>query len=381
MKAFSLYTPTKIYFGAGTWKKSLQAVAEMLQGNVMVVTTGRSLIRLGYLPALLEELKQLREGRECLVYSNIHANPKLAEVEEAVALGKEAQIDTVIGFGGGSAMDAAKAVAAGIGSPHPVAELLLKGIAPSAETPRIIAMPTTAGTGSELSKGAILSSPEHHIKTGIRGEHIYPAVAIVDSTFTWQVPRRVTVETGFDVLAHAIESYVSRKATDFSRLLSERAIRIVGDCLPALLETPDQHEARDVMSYASMLMGINLGNVGTALPHRMQYPVGANTDTSHGAGLMALYPAWLRHEYDAAPEKIQRVIRVLTGTDYSDKVSCCSAMDAFLERLGERRNLQELGLRPEQAASLAAQVTGNIQNDRAASEPDVLAKIYSEAMQ
>ena len=379
MEAFSFSLPTRIYFGAGTWREALQKEQDALQGNVLVVSTGRSLVRLGYLPAFLAELEKLRGGRSVLVYDSISANPKLHEVEEAVALGKEAGVDTVIGFGGGSAMDAAKAAAAGIGSTHSVRELLLDGIAPSAETPRIYAVPTTAGTGSELSRGAILSSPEDGVKTGIRGEHIAPAVAIVDSSFTWQIPPCTTAETGFDVFAHAIESYVSQRSNDMSRMLSERVLALVGERLPRLMKMPDDHKARDAMSYASLLMGSNLANVGTALPHRMQYPVGAHTDTSHGAGLLALYPAWLRYEHAASPARVERAMSILSNHVCRGWKDCEAALARFLTELGVRQSLHALGI-TETPEALAAEVTGAIERDPAAADHDLLSKIYAESM-
>ena len=379
MEAFSFYLPTRIYFGAGIWREALQKERAALQGNVLIVSTGRSLVRLGYLPALVAEIQKLRGGRDILVFDGVSANPKLHEVERAVALGKEADIDTVIGFGGGSAMDAAKAAAAGIGSEHSVRDLLLGGIAPSARTPSIYAIPTTAGTGSELSRGAILSSPEDGVKTGIRGEQIAPAVAIVDSSFTWQVPLRTTAETGFDVFAHAMESYVSRRSNDASRMLSERVLALVGVHLPRLMERPEDHEARDAMSYASLLMGSNLANVGTALPHRMQYPVGAHTDTSHGAGLLALYPAWLRHEHAASAARVERAMSILSGHACRGLADCETALSAFFAALGVRQGLRALGVTAA-PGELAGEVTGTIDRDPAAAEPDILSKIYAESM-
>ena len=126
------------------------------------------------------------------------------------------------------------------------------------------------------------------------------------------------METGFDVLAHGAESYLAVKANPFSEMLSEKAIRIAGECLPILWNQPAHPEAREKMCFASMLMGMNLANVGTCLPHRMQYPVGAATDTSHAAGLLALYPAWIRYEYDVNQEKVRDIVQWLTGNRPQD---------------------------------------------------------------
>lgn len=381
MESWMFHTPTKIYFGRNQCQQALEKEKALWQGNLMVVSTGRSLYRLGYLGRLLDWLQVLRGGRKPIVFDSISANPRLEEIQRGVALGRSENVDVVLGFGGGSAMDAAKAIAAGLGTEEPVERLLLEGIAPTADTPPIVAIPTTAGTGSELSKGAIISDLHRGIKTGIRGEHICPALAIVDPSFTDQIPRQTTMETGFDVLAHATESLVSRKATPFSRMLSREAIRIVGKALPQLAGNLGNTEARDQMSYASTLMGINLGNVGTALPHRLQYPIGAHTDTSHGAGLMALYPAWLAHEYEYAGGLLEQAMMDLTGQPCHGQQEVSSAFERFMARLKVRKSLRELGIAPDDAAKLAQEVTGNIANDSAAAEAGIIEKIYAESME
>ena len=239
-----------------------------------------------------------------------------------------------------------------------------------------MAIPTTAGTGSELSKAAIITDEEQGKKGGIRGAALYPSAAIVDSAFTETIPFRVTMDTGFDVLAHAIETYISKAATPFTEMLSEQAIKIVGEYLPRLAGNLDDAEARKKMSFASMIMGINLGNASTCLPHRMQYPVGAHTDTSHGAGLAVMYPTWIKYEYEYSREKTEHIFHLLLNE------SCCSGerafelMSGFLDKLQIYQPLRELGITQEMTAAMAAEVTGNIHNDPAADEHDIIRKIY-----
>ena len=295
MQNIKLNIPTKIYFGEGIVENTLESEKAILGNDVLIITTGGSLARLGHIDKLSEKLKGILPG-EVSIYDKISQNPDISEVAEAVAVGKEKKVTSVIGFGGGSAMDAAKATAVGIGSDIPVEKFLYESIEPGPETLPIIAIPTTAGTGSELSKGAIISSREKGIKTGIRGMAVLPKLAIVDPVYTWSVPLNVTMETGFDVFAHAAESFCSANANMFSEMLSETAIKTAGDSLRRLKADLDDHEARGRISYASMIMGLNLLNIGNCLPHRMQYPVGSATGTSHAAGLIALYPSWIGNE-------------------------------------------------------------------------------------
>lgn len=376
MSLYQLNIPTRIYYGRDILQEVLVKEKERFRGNVLIVTTGRSLIRLGYLERLQNAIESMENVTGVHVFACISANPRLSEVKEGVCLGKEKNIDVVIGFGGGSALDAAKAIAAGIGNDESVEEYFYEGKEPGKETLPVIAIPTTAGTGSELSKAAIITDDVKKIKGGIRGNAMYPVLAIVDSTFTESVPKHITMETGFDVLAHAIESYVSKVSSPYTEMLSEQAIRLVGKYLPRLAENLNDVEAREQMSFASMIMGINLGNASTALPHRMQYPLGAHTDTSHGAGLAALFPSWVHYEVKYSPEKMRQVVKLLSGMEQTDIEKCISE---FIKTLELPCSLRELGVKEEQLVQMTAEVTGNIKNDPAAQEDDIILKIYKEA--
>ncbi len=378
MRAFCMEIPTKIYFGRKTWRQALEKEKSILGGRVLVVTTGGSLRRLGYIEELETMLKGLEE--EVCFYDKVSPNPELAEIKEAVTLGKECGAASVIGFGGGSAIDAAKAAAAGLVCGEPIDSYYFNGNEPEASLP-VIAIPTTAGTGSELSKGAIISDAKSQLKKGIRGTNLYPKAAIVDSYFTEHIPFKVTMETGFDVFAHAIESFISVKASQFSEMLSLEAVRLTGDNLRRLMDNLDDIKARENMSYASMIMGINLGNTGTALPHRLQYPVGAVTGTGHGAGLLALYPAWLGIEYKHSAGKMDRVASILSGKDCHGEEESLGEFMKFIEKLSVRQNLKDLGINEDMIGCLAQRVSGNMKNDPAFREADVIQKIYRQSYQ
>ena len=195
MKDFEFALSTKIYFGTSIIEETIQKERKHFAGRVLIVTSGKSLIKYGYLPKLISMIENLPDTEKVIVYDKITQNPKLAEVQEAIALGKKEHVQTVIGFGGGSSIDAAKATAIGIVSDKDIETYLLHGIKPQRDVLPVIAVPTTAGTGSELSKGAIISSPVHHIKAGIRSEKLLPSIAIVDAAYTWTVPERITIET------------------------------------------------------------------------------------------------------------------------------------------------------------------------------------------
>lgn len=376
MEPYQLNIPTKVYFGREIWREAIKYLGDFFSGKILIVTTGRSLERLGYVEELVKEIKACPFTEHVEVFDSVSANPRISEVKEGIQTGKAMKADVIVGFGGGSAMDAAKAVAAGTGSDTDIEEFFYGGKEPGRDTLPIIAIPTTAGTGSELSKAAIITDEVNKKKKGIRGTALYPQIAIVDSVFTESMPFHVTMETGFDVFAHGIESYLSLAGSPYTRMQSEYAIQTVGQYLPRLSVDLGDREAREKMSFASMIMGINLGNAGTCLPHRLQYPLGAHTDTSHGAGLAALFPAWLTCEYGYAPERIERGVSLLCGEDIYGKKKCVNKICCFIKKLGLPVSLKELGVQAEKLGVMASEVTGNIKNDPMGQENGILLKLY-----
>lgn len=380
MKGFTLELSTRIYFGNYNVEEALKKESKWLTGNIMIVTTGRSLIKFGYLYELKKILDNLLDVEEIVIFDNISANPKLEEIEEAVKIGMDRRVKSIIGFGGGSAIDAAKAAAVGIGTSEKLERFLLEGIEPSGNTLPIIAIPTTAGSGSELSKGAIISSHTYHMKGGIRGAAILPKAAIVNPVYTWTIPLGITMETGFDALAHAIESYMAVKANSWSNMISEKTIKTVGKNLLLLMENIENHEAREAMSYASMIVGINLANVGTCLPHRMQYAVGAKTDTSHAAGISALYPAWIQRQYEVSENKVKDIMYWLTGKKILSGKDAREEMAEFMRKISVLKTLTDLGIKKEDLPELTKQVTGDISNDRLSKQKDIISSIYYDSL-
>lgn len=361
---------TRTYFGNKCVKDALDKEKELIGDRTLIITTSSAIKKIGFLDELISFLEC-----EVFVYDHIRANPDVSEIREAIVLGKQNTVSSVIGFGGGSAMDAAKAVAMGIVSDLDIEEYLVKGLKLPENTLPIIAIPTTSGTGSELSKGAIISSREKRIKAGIRGEKLTPTVAIIDPTYTFSLPMNVTMESGFDVFAHAAESYCAVKANPFSEMLSEKAIKIVGECLPRLVLDLRNQESREQMSFASHIMGYNLKNVGNCLPHRLQYPIGAENGKSHGAGLIALYPAWIKYEANVNYERVDTILNWL-GCDTGEPED---RIRGWLEKVGISRTITDLGNKLS-AKKLAEMVTGNLENDRLANTEGIIETLYKESM-
>lgn len=325
-----------------------------------------------------------KTGLKFDIFDGITPNPKTEEITKGVEIVKANGCQVIVGLGGGSALDAAKAIALAAGSGVSIEDYFWKSLDPQRALPTI-AVPTTAGTGSELSRTAILTDTKNKIKKAIRGDALLPKVAIVDPELTLSVPPDVTAETGFDVLAHAIETYVSRRAQPITELFSERAIHIVSQNLARCVYHGSDLKARSAMSFASLLMGFNLVNSSNCLPHRLQYPVGALTDTSHGRGLAALYPTWMRRTYRYSPDKFARIASLMKkdvkGTTLTKAAEQgVEAVEELLRDIHLPIHLRDLGVKPTDSTFLASQVCGDLSADPGEAEEADIIDIYQKAM-
>lgn len=379
IESFSLFVPTKIYFGRRIFNKALHEERQLLRGSVMLVTSP-GMQKRGMIKSVISVIEEVASDTRIEVFSGITANPKVNEINEGINESLAANANTIIGFGGGSALDAAKAIAVGAGEKTFIDDYFFNGKVPGVQTLPVIAVPTTSGTGSELSKSAIVSCPERQMKGGVRGEAMYPRIAIVDPSLTDALPHKETMETGFDVFCHAVESYVSHAANPFTLALSEQALHLVSKYLPVLAKDLSNNEARDYMAYASMIMGINLGNASTALPHRMQYPIGALTDTSHAIGLAMLYPAWFSRAYADAQVKFDAIGSILKGELCTGRESVLHELLSFMKATCGLPQLNDIGFSLDDATKLTSMVNGNIALDPTRGLDNAIETIYRTAL-
>ncbi|WP_182869287.1 iron-containing alcohol dehydrogenase [Rhodopirellula sp. JC639] len=207
---FGFHVPTKLFFGAGTFQRAGEVTAS-LGKRVFVVTGCSAMDRLGLSERLLDDLNQhsLSVRRCC----GLELSPTTTDIDRGAAEARNYRAEVIVALGGGSVLDCAKAIAGVAASRRPAADFLYKRTEVDSKALPSVCIPTTAGTGSELNRSAIIRDPEKSLKDGIRSDYLFPRVALVDPELTWTVPKLVTAQTGFDILAHAIESYVSPKRT------------------------------------------------------------------------------------------------------------------------------------------------------------------------
>lgn len=378
---FQIDAPTRIRFGWGVRRDFVDLAENTGARRVLFIVSERALA-CAPVTALREALRD--RNIETFSFDDVQPNPRTQAVDACAQEYASAGIDHLVGIGGGSALDQAKATAMALATGKSMSELLgLKERLPKRSN-LLTLMPTTSGTGAEVSWGAIMTDQETGVKTGLRGRTLAADYAYIDPELTVTAPLDVTMITGFDVLTHALETYLSRKASPYTEGLSRQAIEIVFTRLVRLKADLGDAESRSAMAYASMLMGINLGLSTTCLPHRLQYPLGAATDTSHAEGLASLYPAWLAATRPFAEEKLARCagwIGVGDGENQSsDAKAFQSALIAFMGQIDMRRTMTQLGVNRDMALEFVGRVTGNLSTDPGETSTDALRDIYLRSL-
>jgi alcohol dehydrogenase class IV len=303
---FEFATADRIIFGPGAVAE-LGPIARAI-GRRAFVATGKDKMRHA---AVINDLEGA--GLRCTLFG-VAGEPTVDLVREGAGLFKSAECELLIAIGGGSVIDAGKAVAALAANPGDVLDYLeVIGKAqpiPHAPFP-MIAVPTTAGTGSEVTRNAVLGSPEHRVKASLRSPLMLPKIAIVDPQLTVGLPPGITASTGLDALTQLIEPYVCLKANPMTDAFCLDGLRAVKRSLEAAYKNGCDAVARAGMSYASLLGGLALANAGLGVVHGFAAPIGGMFDAPHGAICAAILPYGM--EANIRVERYREIARILTG--------------------------------------------------------------------
>ena len=294
-----ILSPARVLFGPGSSYR-LGEEACRLGKRALVVTGRRSLTVSGNMQRIVTPLRQA--GLESVFFSQVSAEPTVDIVDQARKLAQEEQCEMVIGVGGGSVLDVAKATAG-----------LFREEAPTRDyhagreitTPRLpwIAVPTTAGSGSEVTNNAVLINPHSSLKASIRNDAWIADVAIVDPIFSMVMPKKLTAQTGLDALTHAIESYTSRWANPFSDALSEKAVLLIMQNIYTAYQLGRSREAREKMMLGSLMAGITLNQVRGGAVHALSHSIGLKYGLAHGLVCGVLLPYVMEFNYPRVVEK------------------------------------------------------------------------------
>lgn len=296
-------------------------------GNKAFIVTGRHVAvsdMMKQLTALLDE-----NGIDCVIFDGITGEPTDTMIEKGVEMLKSSGCDFIIGIGGGSPLDSAKAIAAMAVNEGSIADYNGKEI--TGEILPLAAIPTTAGTGSEATKFTVITDSEKGIKMLLKGEVLVPKLAIVDSSFTVGAPKSVTSATGLDALTHAVEAYTSRKAFSMTDTLAVSAVKRIMKYLPIAYREPDNSLAREQMSIAALEAGICINNSSVTIVHGMSRPIGALFHVPHGMSNAMLLKECLSFAVSGAYEKFANLGRE-TGVA-SDSDSDETSAEKFIDSL------------------------------------------------
>jgi len=392
---WTFQTAGEIVFGCGAAGRLGRLTRAMGYGSTLIVTD-ESLRKAGAVDRVTTALSSADVKSE--IFAEGEPEPSIVTAEAAIAAAKRFQPDCVIGLGGGSNMDVAKIVALVTAHGGHPSNYFGPNKVPGPVAP-VSCVPTTAGTGSEVSHSAVLTDTENRVKVSTLSKYLRPRLAVVDPELTLTCPAHVTAESGIDALTHAIEAYTVRDnpqlgtTADSAELptyhgkhplgdaLAERAIALVGQHLVTAVRDPENLAAREGMSLAATLAGMAFSNCGVALVHALEYPIGGATGCAHGAGNGLLLPHVVRFNLPERRESIARVAELL-GRDTADlslDQAAHVAIEAVVElqkAIGIPLTLREFGAKETQLSEWAAR-TYEIKrllaiNPRKATEQDLL---------
>ncbi|EDM44504.1 Iron-containing alcohol dehydrogenase [unidentified eubacterium SCB49] len=334
----------------------------------------------------LDLVTTLLEENAYTIYDNVAPEPEMAVVEECKKAFLKSNNDSIIAVGGGSVMDTAKIMAVYAAYDGPLSNLFGEGNVPGRNTP-IIVIPTTAGTGSEVTNIGILSDTEAQVKKGIVSNHLLVDVAIVDPIMTISCPKKITAASGIDALVHAIEAYLSNNANHITDALALRSMKLIINNLPKAYAQPSNMDARENMAMGSLLAGMAFGNAGVGAVHALAYPLGGRFHISHGVSNSLLLPYVMEWNKMACVERFRDIAEAFDES--LDHKTDEQAADLVIKRLHKICNDVEIPMKIrsfdipesilEELAADAIKIERLLRNNpRTLSEQDILA-IYKSA--
>lgn len=383
MQSFTVTQPTRLQFGPGTVKELGKTIKDF-KGSKVLLVVDPGLVKAGLLERLTAPLDQ--EGIPFTVYDAIDPEPGLRLADKGCAVAQKAGCDCVVGAGGGSAMDVAKAVSVLLTNGGKAVDYLGLGLIKKPGVPKIM-VPSSAGTGAEVTFTAVFINEETGSKGGMNGDPLYPDAAILDPELTLSLPADVTAYTGIDALTHALEAYTSTQAHAVSEMYSLEAVDLIARHLPAACADGGNLAARSAMLMGSLLGGKALATAGVGLVHAMAYPMGGMFGIPHGLANAVLLPYVVQYNLPGNFEKFALLAEALgqntEGLSRRDAaVLCVEALYDLNADVGIPATLQELDIPFDQIpemAEIALTVTRPVENNpRRPSLADVIA-VYERA--
>jgi len=381
MEPFAYFQPTEIRFGCGRLAEVGEVVARY-GSRCLVVTVPMT----DYVRPLMERITAhlTTAGVAVAHFDGVVPNPTTDCVTAGATLAKAFKADVILGVGGGSSMDTAKAIAVEATHPGTCWDYLFFKTPPTTKTLPVIAVSTTSGTGSQVTQVAVVTETATKTKSALYNSLLYPRVAIVDPELVVSLPPHVTASTGFDVFTHAFESYLHVGGSPYTDLLALAAIRLVVDYLPRAVDNGADLDAREHMAWADTLAGLCIANAGVTLPHGIGMTIGGQCpQIMHGESLAVTYPEFTRYTFPCAVERFAAVGRIFNPalaklSDEKAAEGSCQEVDKFLQRIGMWLSLKGLGASEEDVVAIAdhSQVLPDYKNNpRVATRDEIFAML------
>ena len=373
------------YFGAGA-RKELPEVLNRMGLKKALVCSDKGLIKVGTTAKVTEVLDGINFPYE--IYSEIKPNPTVTNVKQVVEAFKNSGADCIIAIGGGSSMDTAKGIGIVSNNPEFADVVSREGVAPTKhKSVPIIALPTTAGTGAEVTINYVIIDEERQAKMVCVDPNDIPAVAIVDPELMYSLPKGLTAATGMDALTHAIEGYITKGAWVMSDMYELQAIKMIAENLPIAVEEPTNPVGREGMALAQYIAAQAFSNVGLGLVHGMAHPMGSLHDIPHGVANALLLPTIMEFNMPKCIEKFGVIaktmgVNTVGMTEEQAAQAAVDAVKALSIRVGIPQTLTELGIKESDIPALAAQAIADVctpGNPRDVTEAEIV-ELYKKVL-
>ena len=373
--SFEFQLPTKVMFGYGK-SAELPQVLEQMNVNNLFIVTDKGIVQAGILESIV---KQLKGKFSCYIFDEVEPDPSTDTVNQATEIYKQMESDAIVAIGGGSPIDTAKGIRTVVSNDGKIEDYAGVNLVKNKPKTPLVALPTTSGTGSEVTMFTVLSDRKEKRKVTVSSPYIATDVAIVDPKLTMSVPAHFTAASGYDALAHAFETFISRISQPPSEAMVLSAIKMINQHLRSVVFNGENKEARIKMSEASLLAGLAFNQSYLGLAHAIGSSVSGHANVSHGVAIGLLLPAVVDFNRVSQIEKYNQLYTYLNGTH---SLSAIDASKLFVKVVGELRNdiglpqkLREVNVDKEllEDISIDALKSGMWQfNPRRASEKEVL---------
>jgi len=341
--SFVFHMPTAVRLEAGLAKK----LQPYITGTNVLIISDPFLFKNGVARSIGDSL----QGKKVAYFSEIEPNPSCESVDAAAALARRTGADCVVGLGGGSSMDVSKIVSCLVTNPGSIYDYYSGGTRRlSPRETQLLCIPTTAGTGSEVTNVGVFTSRKTHVKMPFVSDEFWPDCAMIDPELTYTLPPAVTASTGMDAFCHAIEAYWNKESLPICDMLSMGALKLILENIKTAYDEPANSKARGAMVTASLVAGISFSQTRTTGIHAVSFPLTTEFGASHGTACSITLPAFLRVTKEGAADKMLTLARYL---GFRDIDAMADAVEALMRSMNMPVRLSELGVKESDLPHIA----------------------------